>query len=129
MLIFSAGLVGPLAYVDVYSPHRVAHTFHLTVLQDGTANSRLAYILKSIRQEQKPPAAAWQMSQFPVMERHFLFPELVKNLQLVVENYCLTRYSLDIHAQQPCLVYRLRDFSPLFKSAQVPPPDKPPPTL
>jgi hypothetical protein len=124
LLILSAGILGPLTYFDAYSPHRVANTYHLTILQDPAHISRLFSTLQAIRQNRTQSSANWTQNHIPAISNQFAIPLSAKILKFATDN---AYYSEMTGAHlQACLIWRIWDDALALSSAFIPPPDKPP---
>lgn len=127
LLIMSAGIIGPVSYFDVYSPHQVANAFHVTIFEDPTDINQVAMALRQKGQRQRlNHNMKWQTQQLVAISHTISLPSFAKTLQLAVTPYNLAD-AVTVHANRPCLVCKLQDSLLLPGSADLPHPEKPPP--
>ncbi len=121
LLIISAGILGPLSYFDAHSPHHVANTYHLAILEDPARISRLFSTLQAINRTQS--LAHWEQNHIPAISNQFAIPLSAKFLKFATDNAYseMTGFHL-----QTCLTWRIWDDAPTLSSAFIPPPDHPP---
>ena len=122
LLIISAGIIGPLSYFDAYSPHHVANTYHLTILEDPTHIGRLSSTLQAINKSQSP--ANWAQNYIPAISNQFAIPLFAKILKFATDNAYYSEMA-GVYLQT-CLTCRIWDYAPTSSSAFIPPPEKPP---
>lgn len=124
LLILSTGIIGPLSYFDAYSPHRVANTYHLAILEDPAQTSRLFSTLQEIRQSRSQTSASWGQNHIPAISKQFAIPLIAKLLKLATDNAYYSELA-GFHLQA-CLTWRIWDDAPALSSVFLPLPKKPP---
>jgi hypothetical protein len=124
LLIISAGIIGPLSYFDAHSPHHVANTYHLTILEDPGRTSRLFSTLQAIRQSRSQSSAHWEVNHIPAVSNQFAIPLSVRDLKFATDSADYSEIT-GVHLQA-CLIWRIWDDAPALSSAFIPPPEKPP---
>jgi hypothetical protein len=124
LLIISAGIIGPLSYFDIHSPHHVPNTYHLAILEDPAQISRLFSTLQAIRQSRSQSSAHWGQNHIPAVSNEFAIPLFVKNLKFATDSADYSEIT-GVHLQA-CLIWRIGDDAPALSSAFIPPPEKPP---
>jgi hypothetical protein len=123
LLILSAGIIGPLSYFDTYSPHHVADTYHLAILENPAHISRLVSTLQAINRKSQS-SAHWRGEHIPAISKQFAIPLSGKNLQFATDSADYSEMT-GVHLQA-CLSWRIADYTPTLRPAFIPPPEKPP---
>ena len=125
LLILYAGIIGPLSYFNFYSPHRVANSFHLSILEDPALISELASVKKSLSQSKPAVRISQMLTPGPAISNPLFIHNFNQNLQDVLGYLYAAVAGILLGLQQS--IFGLKPSpNPSLKSADLPPPDKPP---
>ncbi len=125
LLILYAGIIGPLSYFNLYSPHRVANSFHLSILEDPALINELAALKQSLNQSKPAVRISQMLNPGPAVSDPLFTHTFNQNLQDVL-GYLYTA-AAGIHTGLQQSIFGLKPSpDPILKSADLPPPDKPP---
>jgi hypothetical protein len=124
LLILYAGIIGPLSYFNFYSPHRVANSFHLSILEDPALINELAVLKKSLNQSKPATRISQMLNPGPAVSDPLFTHNYNQNLQDVL-GYLYAAAGIHTGLQQR--IFGLKPSpDPILKSADLPPLDKPP---
>lgn len=124
LLVVMAGVIGPVSYFDVYSPHRVSNRYHLSLLEGPARSNQLAHLARLLRVR----TAQRFFGQQPALTKELTNINLLNNLQQALSGTWLTTAGRQIIALLlPCPVCRPWPEIPAPPSVDLPPPEKPPP--
>ena len=126
LLILYAGIIGPLSYFNFYSPHHVASSLHLSVLEDPALINELAALQLSLHQISPADRISQMLTPGrPAISDTLFMHNVNQNLQDVLGYLYAMTVGILLGLQQS-LVGLNPGHAPLLKSAELPPPDKPP---